>query len=81
METETQIHIDRELDARGLNCPLPILRTKKSLNDMIPGQVLRVVATDPGSVRDFQAFSKQTGNQLLSSTEHGGEFRFLMRKK
>lgn len=81
METETQIHIDRELDARGLNCPLPILRTKKSLNDMIPGQVLKVVATDPGSVRDFQAFSKQTGNQLLSSTEHGGEFRFLMRKK
>jgi tRNA 2-thiouridine synthesizing protein A len=69
METETQIHIDRELDARGLNCPLPILRTKKSLNDMIPGQVLKVVATDPGSVRDFQAFSKQTGNQLLSSTE------------
>lgn len=81
METETQIHIDRELDARGLNCPLPILRTKKSLNDMIPGQVLRVVATDPGSVRDFQAFAKQTGNQLLSSTEHKGEFLFLMRKK
>lgn len=81
METETQIHIDRELDARGLNCPLPILRTKKSLNDMIPGQVLKVVATDPGSVRDFQAFSKQTGNQLLSSTEQKGEFLFLMRKK
>jgi tRNA 2-thiouridine synthesizing protein A len=81
METETQIHIDRELDARGLNCPLPILRTKKSLNDMIPGQVLKVVATDPGSVRDFQAFSKQTGNQLLSSTELSGEFQFLMRKK
>jgi tRNA 2-thiouridine synthesizing protein A len=81
METDTQIHIDRELDARGLNCPLPILRTKKSLNDMIPGQVLRVVATDPGSVRDFQAFAKQTGNQLLSSTEHNGEFLFLMRKK
>lgn len=81
MDTETQIHIDRELDARGLNCPLPILRTKKSLNDMIPGQVLKVVATDPGSVRDFQAFSKQTGNQLLSSTEQKGEFLFLMRKK
>ncbi|HEX7810501.1 MAG TPA: sulfurtransferase TusA family protein [Burkholderiales bacterium] len=75
------MHIDRELDARGLNCPLPILRTKKSLNDMIPGQVLKVVATDPGSVRDFQAFSKQTGNQLLSSTELSGEFLFLMRKK
>jgi tRNA 2-thiouridine synthesizing protein A len=81
METETQVQIDRELDARGLNCPLPILRTKKSLNDMIPGQVLKVVATDPGSVRDFQAFSKQTGNQLLSSTEDKGEFLFLMRKR
>ena len=81
MDTETQIHIDRELDARGLNCPLPILRTKKSLNDMVPGQVLKVLATDPGSVRDFQAFSKQTGNQLLSSTEDKGEFLFLMRKR
>jgi len=81
METETQYHIDRELDARGLNCPLPILRTKKSLNDMVPGQVLKVVATDPGSVRDFQAFARQTGNQLLSSTERNGEYLFLMRKK
>ena len=81
MDTESQIHIDRELDARGLNCPLPMLRTKKSLNDMVPGQVLKVMATDPGSVRDFQAFSKQTGNQLLSSTEDKGEFLFLMRKR
>ncbi len=81
MDTETQIHIDRELDARGLNCPLPILRTKKSLNDMVSGQVLKVTATDPGSVRDFQAFSKQTGNPLLSSTEDKGEFLFLMRKR
>ena len=81
MDAETQIHIDRELDARGLNCPLPILRTKKSLNDMVPGQVLKVMATDPGSVRDFQAFSKQTGNQLLSSTEDKGEFLFVMRKR
>ena len=81
MDTESQIHIDRELDARGLNCPLPILRTNKSLNDMVPGQVLKVMATDPGSVRDFQAFSKQTGNQLLSSTEDKGEFLFLMRKR
>ena len=81
METETHYHIDRELDARGLNCPLPILRTKKSLNDMVPGQVLKVVATDPGSVRDFQAFARQTGNQLLSSTENNGEYLFLMRKK
>jgi tRNA 2-thiouridine synthesizing protein A len=81
METVTDVRIDRELDARGLNCPLPILRTKKSLNDMSHGQVLRVVATDPGSVRDFQAFCKQTGNQLVSSGEQGGEFIFVLRKK
>ncbi len=78
---QNQVHIDRELDARGLNCPRPILRTKKCLNDMIPGQVLKVVATAPGSVRDFQAFSKQTGNQLLTATESGGEFLFLVKKK
>jgi tRNA 2-thiouridine synthesizing protein A len=81
METLTDVRIDRELDARGLNCPLPILRTKKSLNDMTHGQVLKVVATDPGSVRDFQAFCKQTGNQLVSSTEQDGEFLFVLRKK
>ena len=56
---------DKELDARGLNCPLPILRTKKSLADMSSNQILKVMATDPGSVKDFQAFSKQTGNELL----------------
>ena len=81
MNAETEIRFDRELDARGLNCPLPILRAKKSLNDMTPGQVLKIVATDPGSVRDFQAFSKQTGNQLLLSNESGGEYLFMMRKK
>lgn len=81
MNAETEIRFDRELDARGLNCPLPILRTKKSLNDMMPGQVLKIVATDPGSVRDFQAFSRQTGNQLLLSNESGGEYLFMMRKK
>lgn len=81
MNVETEIRFDRELDARGLNCPLPILRTKKSLNDMVSGQVLKIVATDPGSVRDFQAFSKQTGNQLLLSNESGGEYLFMMRKK
>jgi tRNA 2-thiouridine synthesizing protein A len=58
---------DKELDARGLNCPLPILRTKKALTDMLSGQVLKVLATDPGAVKDFAAFSKQTGNPLLSS--------------
>jgi tRNA 2-thiouridine synthesizing protein A len=72
---------DKELDARGLNCPLPILRTKKMLNDMSGGQTLRVVATDPGAVKDFQAFSKQTGNDLLESAETNGEFTFLIRKK
>lgn len=81
MTTETEIHYDRELDARGLNCPLPILRTKKSLNDMASGQVLKIIATDPGSVRDFQAFSRQTGNSLLVSDEREGEFLFMMRKK
>ena len=81
MNAEIEIRFDRELDARGLNCPLPILRTKKSLNDMAPGQILKIIATDPGSVRDFQAFSRQTGNQLLLSNESGGEYLFMMRKK
>lgn len=72
---------DKELDARGLNCPLPILRTKKSLNDMVSGQVLRVLATDPGSVKDFQAFSKQTGNELLAAETVSNEFVFFMKKK
>ena len=72
---------DRELDARGLNCPLPILRCKKALAAMSSGEVLRILATDPGSVKDFQAFCRQTGNELLSSEEQDGEFRFLLRKK
>ena len=72
---------DKELDARGLNCPLPILRTKKSLTDMLSGQILKVMATDPGSVKDFQAFSKQTGNELLEHAQSNGEFIFFMRKK
>jgi tRNA 2-thiouridine synthesizing protein A len=75
------MNFDKELDARGLNCPLPILRTKKSLNDMVSGQILRVLATDPGSVKDFQAFSKQTGNELLSADTVSNEFVFLMKKK
>lgn len=73
--------IDRELDTRGLNCPLPILRTKKALSDMQSGQVLKILATDPGSVKDFAAFAKQTGNALLSSTEVHQEFEFLMQRK
>lgn len=72
---------DKELDARGLNCPLPILRAKKALNELSGGQVLKILATDPGSVKDFEAFAKQTGNELLSSTEQGGEFHFMMKKR
>jgi len=71
---------DRELDASGLNCPLPILRAKKTLADMEAGQVLHIIATDPGSVKDFEAFAKQTGNELMSSGEEGGKFTFLMKK-
>lgn len=71
---------DMELDARGLNCPLPILRAKKSINDLESGQVLHIIATDPGSVKDFEAFCKQTGNELLSSGEENGEFTFDIKK-
>lgn len=71
---------DAELDARGLNCPLPILRAKKSIKELASGQVLRIVATDTGAVKDFQAFCKQTGNELLSSEETGNEFTFMIRK-
>ena len=75
------MNFDKELDARGLNCPLPILRAKKALTDMQTGQVLKIVATDPGSVKDFQAFSKQTGNELLSHNEANREFTFFMKRK
>ena len=75
------MQFDKDLDARGLNCPLPILRAKKALTDMSSGQILRIVATDPGSVKDFQAFSKQTGNALLSSETADTEFIFFMKKK
>ncbi len=73
--------IDRELDVKGLNCPLPILRTKKALADMDSGQVLRVLATDPGSVKDFAAFARQTGNDLLEQTEEDKVFVFLIKRK
>ena len=72
---------DQELDACGLNCPLPILRAKKALSGMDSGKVLQIIATDPGSVKDFEAFSKQTGNALLDSNEDGEKFYFLIRKK
>lgn len=72
---------DKELDARGLSCPLPILRTKKALNDLASGQVLKVVATDPGSVKDMQAFANQTGNTLLGSAEESNDFVFYLKKR
>ena len=71
---------DQELDATGLNCPLPILRAKKALAGMSAGQVLHIIATDPGSVKDFEAFAKQTGNELMESKEEGGKFLFLIKK-
>jgi len=75
------MNIDKDLDARGLNCPLPIIKTKKALNDMSSGQVLKVVSTDAGSIKDMEAFAKQTGNELLSSSEDGGAYVFLLKKK
>ncbi|HEX5636738.1 MAG TPA: sulfurtransferase TusA family protein [Gammaproteobacteria bacterium] len=71
---------DALLDAKGLNCPLPILRAKKAIAELSSGQVLKIVATDPGSVKDFEAFCKQTGNTLMSSAEAGGAFEFMIKK-
>lgn len=71
---------NQTLDARGLNCPLPILRTKKTLSTMASGDTLKVVATDPGSLKDMVAFCSQTGNTLLSSQQAGSDFEFLIRK-
>jgi TusA-related sulfurtransferase len=75
------MHIHKELDARGLNCPLPILKAKKSLNEMHSGELLRVVATDAGSVRDFQAFARQTGNDLVDQQTVGNEFIHVLRRR
>ncbi|MBK6630203.1 MAG: sulfurtransferase TusA family protein [Betaproteobacteria bacterium] len=75
------MNFDKELDAKGLNCPLPILRAKKALADMTSGQVLRIMATDPGSVKDFAAFAKQTGNELLATAEKGKEYEFFIKRK
>ena len=71
----------RELDARGLNCPLPILKAKKALADMLSGEVLKIVATDPGSMRDFQAFARQTGNELVEQTSGAKEFIHYVRRR
>lgn len=71
---------DSELDARNLACPLPVLRAKKAIAELSSGQTLKLIATDPGSVKDFDAFCSQTGNELVSSTEQGGEYHFLIKK-
>ena len=70
----------QELDARGLNCPLPILRTKKAINGLTSGQVLKVIATDPGSVKDMEAFCKQTGNEMVSTSQEGSDYTFMIKK-
>jgi tRNA 2-thiouridine synthesizing protein A len=83
----TDVHetIDGEralvLDVRGLNCPMPLLRAKKALNGLPASALLRVLATDPGSVRDFEVFSRQSGHELLESSEDAGTYRYLLRKK
>ena len=71
----------KELDTRGLNCPLPILKAKKALTEMLSGEVLKVVATDPGSVRDFQAFARQTGNELVEQSSGANEFTHYLRRR
>lgn len=73
--------IDIELDTRGLNCPLPILKAKKALTDMHTGQLLRVVSTDPGSTRDFQAFARQTGNDLMDQQVDGTDFIHVLKRR
>ena len=75
------MEFDRELDVKGLNCPLPILRTKKTLAEMESGQVLRVLATDAGSLKDFPAFAKQTGNELIDQQEENRVFEFFLKRK
>ncbi|MBE0474308.1 sulfurtransferase TusA family protein [Rhodoferax sp.] len=75
------MHIDKEIDTSGLNCPLPILKAKKALSELESGQVLKVIATDSGSLRDFQAFAKQTGNELLEQQTLGAEFIHVLRRR
>ncbi|MCU0814310.1 MAG: sulfurtransferase TusA family protein [Burkholderiaceae bacterium] len=75
------MHADRELDARGLNCPLPILKAKKALAEMQSGEVLKIVATDPGSMRDFQSFARQTGNELVEQTRAADEYLHYLTRR
>ena len=79
--TEPVQQFDREVDARGLNCPVPILRAKKALTDLPSGQVLKVMSTDPGSKRDFEAFARQTGPELLRTDEDGREWTFWLKRR
>lgn len=79
--SDAVIPVDREVDARGLNCPLPILRAKKALNDLASGQVLRILTTDPGAERDFEAFARQTGNSLLQVEQRDGERAFYLKRR
>jgi TusA-related sulfurtransferase len=82
MAGHNEMTVHRELDTRGLNCPLPILKAKKSLSDMQTGELLRVISTDPGSLRDFQAFARQTGNELVDQqTTDGDEFVHVLRRR
>jgi TusA-related sulfurtransferase len=75
------MQIDKEVDARGLNCPLPILKAKKALAELASGQLLKVVATDAGSIRDFKAFAKQTGNELIDQDHVGDEYIHILRRR
>ena len=75
------MHIDKEIDTSGLNCPLPILKAKKALNEMTSGQVLKVIATDPGAWRDFEAFARQTGNDLVMQEQNDTSFVFALKRR
>lgn len=75
------MNFDKELDARGLACPMPIVKTRKALNDLATGQVLKVTATDSGSMADMAAFSEQTGNELLSSSQDGSTYVFYLKRR
>ena len=75
------MNVDKEIDTRGLNCPLPILKAKNALNDMLSGQLLKVVSSDAGSIRDFQAFSRQTGNELVEQQTLDAEFVHVLRRR
>ncbi len=80
-EADSTMQAQKEIDTRGLNCPLPILKAKKALAEMVSGEVLKVLATDPGSVRDFQAFARQTGNELVEQSSAGEEFVHYLRRR